>query len=778
MTSFYSFTPGRRGRLAVALLTGIFGGVACTDPGNADAPAKVQAAEHVGRAICAACHQAETEAWAGSHHDLAMEPANEDTVVGNFDNAEFAYAGVTTTFFRQDGKFMVRTDGPNGRLQDYEIAYTFGIDPLQQYLIEFPGGRLQALNVCWDTRAESEGGQRWFHLYPGENVGHDDVFHWTGRLQNWNYMCSECHSTNVRKNYDVADDGYDTTWSEIDVSCEACHGPGSVHVEWARRMERGEKPGVLDKGLAALLADRDGGSWVFDPGAVSARREPPRESHIQIETCARCHARRTQLTDDYRHGRPLADTHRVALLDELLYHADGQILDEVYVYGSFLQSAMYHNGVTCTDCHDPHTARLRLEGNTTCVPCHKANHFDTPEHHFHSLESAGTSCVACHMPERNYMVVDPRHDHSFRIPRPDLSVKIGTPNACTDCHADRSAEWAAASVNEWYGDTRTQEPHYAEAIHAGRTWQPRAGAKLISVIDDPATPGIARATALELLRNYPTPNVIETVRNSLEDDDPLVRREAAGTLMLFEPETRMRLGAPILSDPIRTVRLAAARSLAEAPRDRLSVDQRTALERGLEEYAIAQRFNTDRAAGRLNLGWFYTQKGQLDEAERVYRSAIQIAPTFSPAAINLADLLRVQGRDEEGAAMLQDALERVPDDADLQHALGLTLVRQKRHKEALERLERATTLAPGRPHYAYVYAVALHSRGRTSEALEALKRTHERHPGHADLVLTLATVSRDIGDTESAIFYARRLLELAPGHPGALGLLDELGVGP
>jgi tetratricopeptide (TPR) repeat protein len=382
------------------------------------------------------------------------------------------------------------------------------------------------------------------------------------------------------------------------------------------------------------------------------------------------------------------------------------------------------------------------------------------------------------MPVRDYMVVDPRYDHSFRIPRPDLTVKIGTPNACTDCHADQTAEWADAAVTEWYGDARTNEPHYAEAIHAGRNWRPEAGPRLISTIEDPSIPGIVRATALSLVRNYPNPNVFEAVRDSLQDDDPLVRREAAETLMLFEPEVRTRLGAAVLSDPVRTVRLAAARSLADVPRNRLDIDQRAALKRGLEEYASAQHFNEDRAAGRMNLGWFYAQKGQLDQAERVYRSAIQIAPTFSAAAINLADLFRVQGRDEEGESVLRDALGRTPDDADLQHALGLTLVRQKRHEEALERLQRATALAPGRPRYAYVYGVALHSVGRTTEGLEALKIAHERHPGHADLVLTLATLSRDNGDSESAIFYARRLLELAPNHPGALGLLGQFGVEP
>jgi hypothetical protein len=430
----------------------------------------------------------------------------------------------------------------------------------------------------------------------------------------------------VRKNYDASTESYDTTWSEIDVSCEACHGPGSRHVDWARQVAQGAEPDDPDKGLAVLLSDRDGGRWVFDPGAITARRDPPRESHTQIEACGRCHSRRTQLTDDYRHGRPLADTHRVALLDEVLYHADGQILDEVYVYGSFLQSVMYQKGVTCTDCHDPHTARLRLDPDETCGRCHRPKRFDNPGHHFHPQGSAGASCVACHMPARNYMVVDPRRDHGFRVPRPDLTVKIGTPNPCTGCHTDRTAEWSAGAVAGWYGSGRLDKPHYAEAIHAGRSWRPEAGPKLVAVIGDRAVPAIVRATALTLLRNYPAPRMVDAVRESLTDEDPLVRRAAAGTLELLEPEGRLRLGLPVLEDPIRTVRIEAARALASVPRERLNPPERAAIEQGLEEYADVQRFNVDRGAGLLNLGWLHTQWGQLDEAERAYLAALRIGP--------------------------------------------------------------------------------------------------------------------------------------------------------
>jgi hypothetical protein len=280
-------------------------------------------------------------------------------VLGDFNNARFTYGGVTSTFFTRAGKFYVHTDGPDGKLHDYEIRYTFGIAPLQQYLIPFPDGRLQALNVCWDTRPREQGGQRWFHLYPNEIVDFQDALHWTGPYQNWNYMCSECHSTNVRKNYDPDTDRFATTWSEIDVSCEACHGPGSQHVEWARDKQAGRVRDDPKQGLVVDLAAR-GGSWVFEGSAPIAHLSGPRDTRPQV-ICARCHARRTQMGEDYDYTQPLGQTHMLALLTPALYHADGQILDEVFEYGSFLQSRMHERGVVCTDCHDPHSGQLRAQ---------------------------------------------------------------------------------------------------------------------------------------------------------------------------------------------------------------------------------------------------------------------------------------------------------------------------------------------------------------------------------------------------------------------------------
>ena len=748
---------------------------ACAEPPNIRDDDET--ATFVGRAACAACHEAELQLWEGSHHDLAMQIPDPGTVLGDFDDATLTHFGITSTFFRQGNAFVVRTEGPDGGLLDYPVAYTFGVDPLQQYLVEFPGGRLQALSVAWDARPADAGGQRWFHLYPDERIASDDPLHWTGSYQNWNFMCAECHSTNLEKNFDLDARTYDTTFSEVDVSCEACHGPASQHVAWAEAVADGSAAAADGaRGLAVSLKDRAPGNWIVDIDTGLAERTPPRESRAEVETCARCHARRAVLTGDYVYGRPLLDSHRPALLDEVLYHPDGQIADEVYVYGSFLQSKMYAEGVTCKDCHDPHSLEVRGEGNAICAGCHLPERFDTPEHHSHEIGSSGAACVACHMPAWTYMVVDPRRDHSLRVPRPDLSLTLDTPNACTACHTEQSDRWAADAVAQWYGPELAAEPHYGEALHAGRTGQPGAAGVLLDLADDPLMPGIARATALSLAGGAFTADTAAVVRRALGDDDPLVRAAAIDALEGLPPAARGQFAFPMLSDPVRGVRLAAARVLAPAA-VQLPGEQRVTLNRALDEYRDAQLASADRAEAHLNLGVLHAQLGELDDAERAYRRALDLDPAFVPSYLNLADLYRQRGRDAEGEPLLRAALELAPDPAPVAHALGLLLVRVRRLPEALTELERAAGLRPDLPRYAYVYGVALQSSGNVEEAFRVLEAALGRHPTDRDLHIALITMHRDAGFREQALSRARQFAAVAPEDPAARQLLAELGAG-
>jgi tetratricopeptide (TPR) repeat protein len=741
-------------------------------PVSATAPPPA-AATYVGTAACSECHAKEHAAWRGSQHDRAMQPASEKTVLGDFANAKFAFAGTTSTFFRRDGKFFVNTDGPDGKSADFEIKYTFGVEPLQQYLIELPGGRLQALGIAWDTRPKDAGGQRWFHLYPDRKPKAGDPLHWTGIDQNWNYQCADCHSTNLRKGYEEKTATFRTTWTDLNVGCEACHGPGANHVAWAKK--EGDWTALADKGLTVALDERRGAAWAIDPARGNAARSKPRESSREIETCARCHARRGQFADDWHPGRPFADAFRAALLEPGLYHVDGQQRDEVYTYGSFLQSRMHARGVTCSDCHDPHSGRLRAPGNAACAQCHAPAKYDAPSHTHHAAGSKGAECAACHMPTTTYMVVDPRHDHSFRIPRPDRTAVLGVPNACNQCHAKQSAQWAADAVAKWSPQAKPGFQTFAEGFHAADRGASGAQGALIRIADDRAQPAIVRASALQRLGRYVSPVTLPTVRNALNDPDSMVRAAAVNAVAGADPATRVQLLPRLLGDPVRLVRMDAARALAGDTEARLAPDDRKRFEAALGEYVAAQRFNADRPEAQTALGTLEATRGRDAEAVAAYRRALALDPTYAQAAINLADLYRAVAREDEAERVLREALKRSPQSAPVHHALGLALVRQKRRNDALAELALAAKLAPEDARFAYVYAIALYDTGKRAEAKKVLELALARHPYDRELLFAAATYERAAGDLTRARERAKLLRELEPENRDFARLASELG---
>ena len=614
-------------------------------------------AKFVGGQSCIGCHEPESKLWSGSHHDQAMQEANEHTVLGDFADASLTHFGVTSTFSRKDGKYVVTTEGPDGKPRDYEVAYTFGVYPLQQYLTAFPGGRYQVLPFGWDSRPAPEGGQRWFHLYPNERITTGDPLHWTGMNFTWNYMCADCHSTNLQRNYDLSSNSYKTAWSDINVSCEGCHGPGSRHVAWAESADAANA-GYAGKGLVTELGDSDDGRWLLAEGADTASRTAPRTSHAEIETCGFCHTRRREIDGTFAYGHPLLDSAVPSLLTAGVYFPDGQIQDEDYEYGSFIQSRMFAAGVTCSNCHEPHSLKLRAVGNQVCAQCHRPAKFDTTAHHHHEPGSAGAQCVNCHMPSGTYMVVDTRRDHAIRVPRPDLSVALGTPNACTACHDKRPAQWAADRVAEWYGPNRRAEAHYGSTIEAGRKEEPGGDAALAALVLDGGQPGIARATALSLLPTYAAnigPQQVTAYRKGLLDDDPLVRVAAIDALAFIPPQQRVALVAPSLDDKIKAVRIAAARSLAAASAG-LGPAQKASFDRAAAELVAGEEASAERPESQVSLGAFEAARGQVAAAEAAYRAALRLDPRFAPAMVNLADLYRSTSREAEAETLLRQAI--------------------------------------------------------------------------------------------------------------------------
>lgn len=740
---------------------------------------KSAVATYVGRDACIECHQDQVNQFKDSHHDLAMARATSTTVLGNFDNQTIEHQGVVSRMYRDGERYMVHTEGPDGKLADFEVRYVFGVDPLQQYMVEITPpaesaansaspnpavGRLQVLRISWDTAKKS-----WFYLDPPDvkdKLAPDDPLHWTGVAQRWNSMCADCHSTNLQKNFQVAENRYHTTFSEIDVSCESCHGPGSLHVQ---------------------LAKRKSFFWDSQRGFALAKLKSSPEEEIQA--CAPCHARREVVFPGYDPTKNYFDHYQDQGLFENVFYPDGQQQDEDYIHASFMQSKMYHKGIKCTDCHDPHTARLKHDGNQVCTSCHQhpAGKYDTPAHHFHKPGTKGANCVDCHMLETTYMAIDPRRDHSFRIPRPDLSLKIETPNSCASCHLDQSGlsadkvaklplyqdwmlaaeqgdaevrkalqkvnQWCDDACERWYGENRKQDKHFGEALYAVRKKTPDSVEQLKWLLEGkgPQFPAIARATGLREAMRLGPETAAQLARNALRDESPLVRAAAAAAHDgNADPNLLSRRLVPLLRDPIRSVRIEAARVLILNGISRLSGSDDQALASALEEYRVGLNNDSDRSGAHLTLGSLAEQLGSTETAEKEYRMAIALEPSSSGGRANLAALL---GRQMEQLAQNPNAVSQ------------MTLLQQEIDQlraEELKLLKRDADLLPENANLQYRLGLALYLAGQNEEAERRLQKAVDRDPADVNFLMALVLLQERLAKIADAKANARRLYELAP----------------
>ena len=724
------------------------------------------AATFVGTQKCMDCHKREYDKWQDSHHDHAMEVADKHTVLGDFDNAVFKSHGITSSFYQKDGRFFVHTQGPNGKTGDFEITHTFGWYPLQQYLVSFPGGRLQCLPLSWDVREK-----KWYHLYPKQPLDPKDWLYWTNAGQNWNGMCAECHSTNLKKNYDLETDTYQTTWSDIDVGCEACHGPSSRHVKWAQMPDMA-RPKVENYEL------------VVRTSGINSRK--------LVELCAPCHSRRAAL-GDYTHAEPdFLDSMLPSLLAENLYFSDGQILEEVYVYGSFTQSKMYHRDVRCNDCHDVHSLKRVTEGNNLCLQCHRANEYDTKAHHFHKKKGekgepiralkgevlfdvgTGAQCVQCHMPGRTYMGIDYRPDHSFRVPRPDLNITIDTPDACTRCHIDKTSQWSDKTITKWYGPGRRR--HYGTIIDAGRKRQTHVRKDLIRLAGDPLYPVIVRATAISLLTAYPGEDTSQALKLALMDDEALIRRTAVESIAPKNQKETAELIAPLLYDPVKAVRIEAARRLAEDPAKSLDSDQEKVFKAVLEEFVASMKFSADFSFGRYNLGNLYVAMNQPEEAIRNYLAAIKIDSLFYPAKVNLAMFYNQKGENDKAEVLLREVLQEHPEMHEIAYSLGLLLAEMKKYEQAAIYLEKAAMGMPEHARVHYNLGLLLQYLQRDNKAEQALLKALEIDPNNMEYLYALADFYLKRGKFQTAKDIAQQMVVKHPNKPigkELLGIIER-----
>jgi len=694
---------------------------------------KIPDSHFLGDRKCKECHEKEFKDWQGSHHDKAMQIADSLSVLADFNGEKFISQGVTSHFFKKDGDFFVNTEGPDGKNHDYKIVYTFGLTPLQQYIVKFPDGHYQCLRTAWDTVKN-----KWFDLYPDFKVVHSEWLHWSRGGLNWNNMCADCHSTNVRENYDEKTDSYNTKYALINVSCEACHGPGKQHVEDVNRLgDRYKNSGTLQMTLKTTPKDL-------------------------VDQCARCHMRREQFSASFNFEGTMLDHYSPQLIETPIYYPDGQILDEDYVYGSFVQSKMYRNNITCNNCHNSHTLKLKFDGNALCAQCHLPEKYNTPKHHFHKEDKEGALCINCHMPGKYYMGNDFRRDHSFRVPRPDLTLKYGTPNACAGCHKDKSNEWAWESFKKLFG--QVDSIHFSEKLAPGILGEPGADVGLSELINDKKQPEIVRASAVRALSHYNTEVFVDKFISFLNDESPLVRGTTLDVLGEINTTDYVNYFLPLLNDPKRTVRIKAFYALGGLTELQISEKYKISYQKVKKEFSAYLNTNADFVGGQIKKANYYLKQGNLQKGIEGYEKALKIDNINNQVRLDLANLYYRNQDFQKTEDAYKTVISQEPKYGPVYYSLGLLYAELERTDEAIEQMQKATSLMPENIRVYYNLSLLFDKKQAALKAEKTLLNGLKIDSKNESLLYALVYHYYNNGDIERAKNTLKKLIQLYPDN--------------
>ena len=677
----------------------------------------------VSNQLCVSCHANERQIWLKSDHSKAMALADKENVLGNFDNIDVSHYGQKALFFIKENQYQVTISYDN-KTETYPIKYTFGHYPLQQYLVETEQGKLQVLPFAWDSRKIEKGGQRWYHNYSHEEIRPEDRLHWRQPLQNWNGMCADCHSDGIVRNYNGEKNSFASQFDNINVGCLSCHGDMSAHAKTLQNT-----PHKRDVTSDVTSSNHPTGQWLRSLGEKTAHWEGDKRDNDFMDNCFACHSLRSPLRDGIQTNTPFLDQFTPQLPSFPNYYADGQIKEEVYVYGSFLQSKMFAAGVNCLDCHDKHTMKLKIEGNGLCLQCHGAEVYNVKDHHQHNNESTGAQCVNCHMTENRYMGVDDRRDHSFKIPRPDISSEFNTPNACTTCHDGKSNQWASNKLKTWHGkpDTLPLSKQFLMKLNIGKAISLE---QHLSIINDENIDVISRATAIQLLSYSAQVLNAENLTPFLTHKEPLLRLSATNAANLLSPKDKVTLLSPLLKDKYKAIRVSAARNLVNSKIS--SVDQ-NAFDSAFKALVYSNKISSWRGEGRVNQASLSIEMNDFENGEQSLKKAIEIEPYFETGYINLADIYRSQRKPFQVASVLSKGIKKNAKSAAIHYSYGLHFVRQKNMNKAIDLFDKAMTLMPDNSQYAYTYVLALDGIGQSKHALNTLKNLISTYQNKAQL---------------------------------------------
>ncbi|MBI2926189.1 MAG: tetratricopeptide repeat protein [Verrucomicrobia bacterium] len=728
-------------------------------------------AAYAGSDSCRDCHKEAYERWKNSNHALAERAVDATLDRSAFDPPRTFKHGSQSSEARIAGERLeIVTTGLGGERKVFPVERVIGVHPLRQFLIAAPGGRYQVTELATDpVRGD------WFDVFGEEDRQPGEWGHWTGRGMNWNTMCAACHNTRVLKSYEPATDTFNTHMAERGVGCEACHGPMAEHVTWQRKLgssRREEAHSDLKSQISNLKSQNQILLSSPAPKDPTIRRL---DKDQMLTVCGSCHARRAELTSDFKPGDHFFDHFLLTIPDETdVFYPDGQVREEDYEFTSFLGSRMHAAGVRCGDCHEPHSAKLSLKGNDLCLRCHSpplqpAPKIEPVAHSHHAADSTGNRCVECHMPTTVYMQRHARHDHGFTIPDPLLTKQHGIPNACNRCHADRSVDWAIEAAEKWYG-ARMARPSRARAqvIAQARDGNRATVEQLVKLAREEKI-SLWRAVATGFLRHWPQePTVVRALAERAADPDPLVRSLAARALdplAALPDEPVQSTLRRLREDPVRAVRIEAAWAA------RAKLDTNSVAGRDLWGYL---RHNADLPSALLQAGVFHSDRGQNEAALAFFQRAVSWDGGSAPLRHALALALSAQGKPDDAVRELEAACRLAPRDAEYRFQLGLALNEAGRLRGAIAALEEATKLDLQFAKAWYNLGLAYSAQEQPERALEALVRAESVDATSAQIPYARATILVRLGRLDEARVAARRALELEPSFADAAALLRAL----
>ena len=606
-------------------------------PQAPDSRATAAADGFVGAAKCAECHADMHRTWRTARHSKMLQPASAATVVGDFSQANVTLRGARFTLERDGDRFTIGGRFPFARDEIHRVDFTLGSRRVQHYLTRLADGRIVVLPPSWDVEK-----REWFHnqdiVDPNE----------ASRIvvQVWNKDCFGCHVSGEEKRYDPARRSYDTRWTDFGTGCERCHGPGAAH---AARYAAATPA----SGSAAIV--------------VPTRLSPERSTMV----CAQCHSLRditvpgfTAGADYFDYFTPVLEYGQKSDKDPA-YWPDGRPRRFSNDAIGFWQSRCFlEGGAACTTCHvDPHqpdvdrNPQLGRTNDALCAKCHEPIATLASRHTHHEAGSAGSSCIACHMPRTVISLRSRMPDHTLGVPAPENTVRHQIPNACSECHRDRSAAWAVSALRAWYPNGRRERlVARADAFSAARRRDGAAVDALAAIARDPRQPPLVRTNAIGYLRLFPGAPAEAALRESAFADHPAMRTAALLGLSEIAGANATPVLARAVSDPQQIVRVAAAVGLMNRQITKLDGEAGVHLEAAKRAYVARASLLTDDAGVLLDAGRFHLLNHDVLAASEALESSLRLDGTMHASRYLLAFARVAQGRTAEA----RDLLLKIP----------------------------------------------------------------------------------------------------------------------